>query len=69
MRPNDSNTLYNAACTYGVLQMKQETLEMFRRSVEAGFGDLDLAARDTDLACIHTDPEFQKIIESHRPTA
>ena len=69
MRPNDSNTLYNAACTYGVLQMKPETLAMFRRSVEAGFGDLDLAARDSDLACIHGDPEFQKIIESHRPTA
>ena len=60
---------YNAACTYGVLQMKPETLPMFRRSVEAGFGDLALAARDSDLACIHADPEFQKIIESHRPTA
>jgi TolB-like protein/Tfp pilus assembly protein PilF/predicted Ser/Thr protein kinase len=69
MRPNDSNTLYNAACTYGILQMKPEALAMFRRSVEAGFGDLDLAARDTDLACIHDDPEFQKIIEFHRPTA
>jgi len=69
MRPNDSNTLYNAACTYGILEMKPEALAMFRRSVEAGFGDLDLAARDSDLACLHDDPEFQKIIESHRPTA
>jgi serine/threonine protein kinase/Flp pilus assembly protein TadD len=67
MRPNDANTLYNAACTYGVLNMKPETLAMFRRSVEAGFGDLDLAARDSDLACIHADPEFLSILQSHRP--
>ena len=49
--------------------MKPEALAMFRRSVEAGFGDLDLAARDSDLACIHSDPEFNKILQSHRPSA
>jgi len=62
LRPKDPNTLYNAACTYGTLNMKEEALLMFRRAVESGFSNLDWAARDSDLACIHEDPEFKRII-------
>jgi serine/threonine protein kinase/cytochrome c-type biogenesis protein CcmH/NrfG len=65
MRPNDPNTLYNAACTYGILNMKQEALSMFRRAVEVGFSNPDWAARDSDLACIHHDPEFIRIIKEN----
>lgn len=62
MRPKDPNTLYNAACTYGILNMKEEALLMFRRAVESGFSNPDWAARDSDLACLHEDPEFKRII-------
>ncbi len=62
LRPKDPNTLYNAACTYGIIKMKEEALLMFRRAVESGFSNPDWAARDSDLACIHDDPEFQRII-------
>ena len=62
MRPKDPNTLYNAACTYGILNMREEALLMFRRAVESGFSNPDWAARDSDLACIHEDPEFKRII-------
>ncbi len=62
LRPKDPNTLYNAACTYGIVNMKEEALLMFRRAVESGFSNPDWAARDSDLACIHDDPEFQRII-------
>jgi TolB-like protein/Flp pilus assembly protein TadD len=62
LRPNDCNTLYNAACTYGIVNMKEEALAMFRRAVESGFSNPDWAARDSDLACIHDDPEFKRII-------
>ena len=62
MRPKDPNTLYNAACTYGILNMKEEALLMFRRAVESGFSNPDWAARDSDLACLHDDPEFKRII-------
>ena len=65
MRPNDPNTLYNAACTYALMKMKQETLAMFRRSVEVGFSNPDWAARDSDLAFIHDDPEFKRIIQEN----
>jgi non-specific serine/threonine protein kinase len=62
LRPKDPNTLYNAACTYGIVEMKEEALLMFRRAVESGFSNPDWAARDSDLACIHDDPEFKRII-------
>jgi serine/threonine protein kinase/cytochrome c-type biogenesis protein CcmH/NrfG len=62
LRPNDPNTLYNAACTYGIINMKEEALLMFRRAVESGFSNPDWAARDSDLACIHDDPEFKRVL-------
>jgi len=61
LRPGDSNVLYNAACTYGVLGMKVEALEMLKRAVDAGYGNVDWATRDPDLACLHGDPEFAKL--------
>jgi non-specific serine/threonine protein kinase len=63
MRGNDPMTLYNAACTYGNLNMKAEALATFKKAVEAGYHNPDWAARDNDLACIHDDPEFQRLIK------
>ena len=62
-RPKDSLTLYNAACTYGILNMKQEALAIFKRAIEAGYRNPQWAARDKDLACLHNDPEFQRLIK------
>ncbi len=62
LRPNDSNTLYNAACTYGVLGKKAEALETLKRAFAAGYGLRDWAAKDPDLDCLHDDPEFQKLV-------
>jgi serine/threonine protein kinase/Flp pilus assembly protein TadD len=62
LRPNDGNTLYNAACTYGVLGRKAEALETLKKAVAAGYGNLNWAARDSDLDCLHDNPEFQKLV-------
>ena len=61
MRPLDPNILYNAACTYGLLQMKAEALDAFRRSVEAGYANTDWCKKDPDLKILHDDPEFQRM--------
>src|SRR5439155_8955934 len=37
LRPNDPNTLYNAACTYGVLVRKTEALETLKKAFAAGY--------------------------------
>jgi non-specific serine/threonine protein kinase len=65
-RPKDSLTLYNAACTYGVLNMKPEALATFKRAIEAGYRNPEWAARDNDLACLHNNPEFQRLIKEHK---
>ena len=64
MRPNDPNTLYNAGCTYGVLGLKAEALAMLKRAFESGYSDLDWVSRDSDLACLHDDPEFLRLLQT-----
>jgi non-specific serine/threonine protein kinase len=62
MRPTDALILYNAACTYGLLGMKAEALDAFRRSVESGYSNIDWCLRDPDLKILYDDPEFKKLI-------
>ena len=62
LRPGDPSTLYNAACTYGVLGKKAEALETVKKAFAAGYSNRDWAARDTDLDLLHDDPEFQKLV-------
>lgn len=68
LRPKDGNTLYNAACTYGVLGKKAEALATLKKAVAAGYANMNWVAKDSDLDCLHDDPEFQKIVGlSERP--
>jgi len=62
MRPMDANILYNAACAYGLLRMKKEALSTFRRCIEAGYYNAGWATKDPDLAILHDDPEFLKLV-------
>ena len=62
LRPNDANVIYNAACTYGILQMKVEAMEALKKAKAAGWRNLDWIARDPDLSCLHDDPEFQRFL-------
>jgi serine/threonine protein kinase/Flp pilus assembly protein TadD len=63
MRPLDPNILYNAACTYGLLKMKEEALDAFRRSVDAGYSNTDWCNKDPDLKILHDDPRFIKLTQ------
>jgi non-specific serine/threonine protein kinase len=63
LRPNDTNVLYNAACTYGILQRKREAIDTLKQALDAGFGNIDWAARDPDLACLQDDPEFMALLK------
>ena len=62
LRPNDGNVLYNAACTYGLLGAVAEALATFKRAVDAGYGNMEWAARDNDLICLHEQPEFRRLV-------
>jgi non-specific serine/threonine protein kinase len=63
LRPNDSNILYNAACTYGLMKKRPEAIEMLRRARVAGYQNLEWIRRDPDLECLHGEPEFEKLFE------
>jgi len=68
MRPNDPNTLYNAAWTYGLLTMKAESLAMLKRATETGFSDIEWVSREPDFACLHGgEPEFERLVGSKHP--
>jgi serine/threonine protein kinase/Flp pilus assembly protein TadD len=62
LRPGDPNTLYNAACTYGVLRRKAEALDTIKKAFAAGYGNRNWAANDSDLDCLHDNPEFRKLV-------
>jgi len=62
LRPGDSNTLYNAACTYGVLGKKIEALDTLKKAFAAGFGNRNWAAKDSDFNCLRDDSEFRKLV-------
>ena len=62
LRPGDASTLYNAACTYGILGKKAEALDALKKAFAAGWGNKDWAANDSDLECLHDDPEFQNLV-------
>jgi serine/threonine protein kinase/Tfp pilus assembly protein PilF len=61
LRTNEASILYNAACTYCQLKMKDKALEALQKAWQAGFKDATWARRDPDLALLHDDPEFEKL--------
>jgi serine/threonine protein kinase/Tfp pilus assembly protein PilF len=67
LRPRDSNVLYNAACTYGLLQQPREALEMLKAAKEAGWANLEWAQRDPDLISLRDNPEFQRLCRESTP--
>jgi len=62
LRPGDPSTLYNAACTYGVLGRKAEALETVKRAFASGYSNTSWVANDSDLNCLHDNPEFRKLV-------
>jgi len=61
LRPNESSILYNAACTFCLMNQKSEALEALAKAWRAGFRDTDWVRRDPDLAILLDDPEFERL--------
>lgn len=62
LRPNDTNVLYNAACTYGILKKKQEALDTLKKAIECGYGNLEWIKQDPDLLLLRDEPDFKKLV-------
>ncbi len=66
LRADDANIQYNAACVYGLLADKPKALATLRKATELGYSNWDWISRDTDLTCLHGEPEFETMIQEGR---
>lgn len=58
---DDNRILYNAACTFALLNMKSEAIQHLKAALEMGYPFFDWMKRDPDLKSLENDPEFQKL--------
>lgn len=63
LRPDDPVVAYNLACSYAVLQNAREALETLRRAIDLGYDDLAHMLRDADLASLHSNPAFLRMVQ------
>jgi tetratricopeptide (TPR) repeat protein len=73
--PHDPTVHYNLACSLAMLQRGDEALDALERSVELGYCDLRFMQSDSDLAHLHDEPRFERLVQrlgaetSGRPAA
>ncbi|MDX1583617.1 MAG: protein kinase [Thermoanaerobaculia bacterium] len=61
LRPNEATVLYNIACTYCLLEKKEDGMIALKKSWDAGFRDPSWVRRDPSLSILHDDPEFDRL--------
>lgn len=61
---NRVGNIYNLACVYARLEMKEKAIETLRKAVDAGYDNFAHARKDYDLEILHDMPEFQELIKS-----
>ena len=61
LRPTDPTMLYNCACTYAKLGMKEDAMDSLRKAWDLGFRDSVWVRRDPDLTSLHGEPEFDRL--------
>ncbi len=62
LRPHDPIVYYNLACSYCLVHKRKEALASLRRSISLGYRDIAHIATDADLAWLHNDGSFHRLI-------
>lgn len=62
LRPNDPLAHYNLACSYSLLNRREQALKTLRRAVELGYRDFRYIREDHDLDAIRHDPRFRQLL-------
>ncbi len=57
-----SGILYNEACNYARLGMKEEAMQALKKAEENGYEDFAHLRKDYDLIPLHDMPEFQEMV-------
>jgi Flp pilus assembly protein TadD len=64
--PNDPIVLYNLAALYSVTGKTDMSLVYLGRALSKGFNNYDAIRFDPDLENVRGEPEFRKVLESHK---
>ncbi|GAB4314900.1 MAG: hypothetical protein Kow0074_02180 [Candidatus Zixiibacteriota bacterium] len=59
---------YNLACAYGRTGDIEKSIEWLTKAVESGHDDPNQLENDSDLASLHDDPRFEKLVAQARAT-
>lgn len=62
LRPTDPLAHYNLACSYALMQRRDQALKVLRRAVELGYRDFRYMREDRDLDAIRHDPRFRQLL-------
>jgi tetratricopeptide (TPR) repeat protein len=63
LRPEDSTTNYNLACSLALLGETEEALDALDRAVALGYADLEHLLADEDLESLRETPRFRAIAQ------
>lgn len=62
-RENEPHFLYNTGCTFAQLGETGRALDLLERAVDLGWGHRAWIEHDSDLASLHDNPRFQKLLD------
>ena len=65
LRPTDPLIHYNLACSYALLNRKDQAIVTLRRAVELGYRDFRYLRQDKDLEAIRHDPRFRQLLHEY----
>jgi tetratricopeptide (TPR) repeat protein len=61
--PNDASVHYNLACSYALLNLKDQAFEALDRAMALGYDDFEHLVSDEDLKNVRDDPRFRQWLE------
>ena len=66
LKQDDPIVQYNLACSYSLLNQADKALEVLKKAIELGYGDVDHMTQDTDLDNLRSDPRYVEIVDRIR---
>lgn len=60
--PDDSEVIYNLACSYSLLNQTEPAIEALKRTIDLGYNDINHLEHDRDIDNIRNDLRYKTLI-------
>ena len=67
LRRHDPVSHYNLACSYALLNRRDQSIECLRKALEIGYRDFRYIREDHDLENLRLDPRFETLLLEYEP--